>query len=55
MLPLPKKLSIIITAPAKIVTKENWPENNKQILAVLLTYFCILVLSSLPLRYFIKV
>jgi hypothetical protein len=27
MLPLPKKLSTIITAPAKVVTKKNWPEN----------------------------
>jgi len=55
MLPLPKKLSTIITAPAKIVTSKNWPENNKQTFAVLLTYFCIFVLSSLPLQYFIKV
>jgi len=54
MLPLPKKLSTIIAAPAKMVTKENWPENRKQTFAVLLTYFCILVLLSLPLQYVIK-
>jgi protein-S-isoprenylcysteine O-methyltransferase Ste14 len=54
MLPLPKKLSTIITAPVRIVTKKNLPESNKQIIAVLSTYLCILVLLSLPLQYFIK-
>jgi protein-S-isoprenylcysteine O-methyltransferase Ste14 len=54
MLPLPKKLSTIITAPVRIVTKKNLPESNKQIIAVLSTYLYILVLLSLPLQYFIK-
>jgi len=54
MLPLPKKLSAIITAPARMAIKKNLPENEKQIFAVVFIYFCILVLISLPIQYCIK-
>jgi len=54
MLLLPKKLSATITAPIKMAIKKNWPENRKQIFAVLSIYFCTLILLSLPLQYFIK-
>lgn len=54
MIPLPKKLSTIITAPARMAIKKNWPENRKQTLSILLIYFCILVLSSLPIQYFMR-
>ena len=54
MLPLPKKLSAIITTPAKIVIKKNLPENRKQIFTTVFIYFCILVLLSLPIQYCIK-
>jgi len=54
MLPLPKKLSAIITAPARMTIKKNLPENGKQIFAIVFIYFCILVLLSLPIQYCIK-
>ncbi len=54
MLPLPRRLSTIITSPANMAIKKNWPENKTQTSIVLFIYFCILILLSLPLQYLIK-
>jgi protein-S-isoprenylcysteine O-methyltransferase Ste14 len=50
MLPLPKKLSAIIVAPARIIIKKNWPDNGKEIAFTMLVYGSILVLLSLLFR-----
>ncbi|MEM3640775.1 MAG: DUF1295 domain-containing protein [Candidatus Bathyarchaeia archaeon] len=51
MLPLPQQLSALIAAPAKMVIKKNCPENGKEIALTLLVYGAILVLLSLPFRF----
>jgi len=48
MLPLPKQLSALIVAPARVLLKKNWPENGKEVAFIIIVYGTILVLSSLP-------
>jgi len=49
MVPLPKQVSTLITAPARFLLKKNWPENAKEVVYVVILYGAILVLLSLPL------
>jgi protein-S-isoprenylcysteine O-methyltransferase Ste14 len=48
MLPLPKLLATLITAPARLLLKKNWPENGKEVVYVIVVYGIMLILSSLP-------
>ncbi len=48
MLPLPKKLSALITAPAKALLKKSRPENGKEVACTVIIYGTALVLLSLP-------
>jgi protein-S-isoprenylcysteine O-methyltransferase Ste14 len=48
MLPLPKVVSSVTTAPIRILFKSNLPKNGKEILYTFVIYSVILVLLSLP-------
>jgi protein-S-isoprenylcysteine O-methyltransferase Ste14 len=48
MLPLPKIVSTVITAPLRILLKKDRPENRKELFATFVIYAAILVLLSLP-------
>jgi len=48
MLPLPKLLVTLITAPARLLLKKNWPENGKEIVYVIVVYGIMLIVLSLP-------
>lgn len=52
MLPLPKQVSAVITAPVRAFFRKHLPENGKEIAFVLLFYGVLLVLLSLPLVTF---
>ncbi|MFX1283136.1 MAG: methyltransferase family protein [Promethearchaeota archaeon] len=49
LVPLLQRISSLITYPMRKVIKKEWPENNKDIIVVLLIYGGIVVLLSLPL------
>ena len=48
MLPLPKFISSVMTAPIRILFKKNLPENGKEVICTFVVYSVILVLLSLP-------
>ncbi len=48
MLPLPKTLVNLATAPFRILFKKNQPENTKEIVGTFAVYCLILILLSLP-------
>lgn len=48
MLPLPKFISEVITAPIRLLLKKDRPENGKELLVTFVVYLAILVLLSLP-------
>jgi protein-S-isoprenylcysteine O-methyltransferase Ste14 len=48
MLPLPRIVSNVITAPMRMLFKTGRPENRKQILATFVVYAVILIVLSLP-------
>lgn len=50
MLPLPKQLSSLITAPTRALLKKNWPENGKEVALTIIVYGVMLVLLSLLFR-----
>jgi len=54
LLPLPRRISSFIMYPMRKVIQKEWPENNKEIVVVLLIYGGIVVLMSLPfLNWFV--
>jgi len=54
LVPLPRRIKSFITYPMRKLIKKEWPENNKDIVVVLLIYGGIVVLLSVPLvNYFI--
>ncbi|MFW9867605.1 MAG: methyltransferase family protein [Candidatus Thorarchaeota archaeon] len=48
LLPLPKRLSSALTFPIRKLIKKNFPENNKEILLVLVFIACVIIFLSLP-------
>ena len=48
LIPLPNSIKTVILFPIKKVLKKEWPENNKELLIVLILYSIIIILSSLP-------
>jgi protein-S-isoprenylcysteine O-methyltransferase Ste14 len=46
MLPLPKKVSRLMTFPIKILLKKNFPENRKEIACTILIYAAMLISLS---------
>jgi protein-S-isoprenylcysteine O-methyltransferase Ste14 len=48
MLPMPKWVSAVITAPQRIILKKDRPENRKELFATFAIYAAILMLLSLP-------
>lgn len=48
LIPLPRVLTSVILFPTRMVLKKEWPENNKEIILILIIYGIILILSSLP-------
>ena len=55
MLPLPKQLSSLITAPARALLKKNLPENGKEVVYVITVYSIMLVFLSLPSILFLHI
>lgn len=55
MLPLPKQLTSLITAPARALLKKNLPENGKEIAYVITIYSIMLVFLSLPSILFLYI
>ncbi|UCG90731.1 MAG: hypothetical protein JSU57_03090 [Candidatus Heimdallarchaeota archaeon] len=49
LVPLPRRISSLIAYPLRKVIKKEWPENNKDIIRVILIYGVIVVLLSVPL------
>lgn len=47
MLPLPKTLSKLITAPNRLFLKKNFPDRKREVFYTFLTYVVVLVLLSL--------
>ena len=52
LIPIPKKLSTLITAPVRLLLKKNRPENGREIALTMTVYGTILVLLSIPLVLF---
>lgn len=48
MLPLPKIVSKILSAPAKLILKKDYPQNRKETISLILSYIVILILLSIP-------
>jgi protein-S-isoprenylcysteine O-methyltransferase Ste14 len=48
MLPLPKFVSVVITAPMRLLLHKDRPENGKELLVTVVVYLVILVVLSLP-------
>ena len=49
IIPLPKQLSSIVTAPMKFLMKKSLPETRKEIFYMMILYCFLLILFSLPL------
>jgi len=48
IVPLPKGLRSIISYPMRKIIQKEWPESNKEIVLILLTYGILVVLISIP-------
>jgi protein-S-isoprenylcysteine O-methyltransferase Ste14 len=48
MFPLPKFVSVVITAPMRLLLHKDRPENGKELLVTVVVYLVILVVLSLP-------
>ncbi len=48
LIPLPRVLTSVILLPTRLVLKKDWPDNNRELVTILIVYGLILILSSLP-------
>jgi len=48
IVPIPRKLKNLILIPTRLVLKKDWPENNRELLLVLIIYGIIVIAFSLP-------
>ena len=49
MVPLPKKFSHLLSAPARFFIKKNYPQNRKEVLFIVSFYAIFFILLSIPL------
>jgi protein-S-isoprenylcysteine O-methyltransferase Ste14 len=49
LIPLPNILIVGILFPIRVVLKKDWPENNREVVLILVIYGTILIICSLPL------
>ena len=49
LMPLPRGISNLMSAPIRIVLKKDWPENGREIAVTVILYSVILMLLSVPL------
>ena len=49
LMPLPKFISNLMSAPVRIVLKKDWPENGREIVITVVLYSVILMFLSVPL------
>ncbi|MCC6004548.1 MAG: DUF1295 domain-containing protein [Thermofilum sp.] len=49
MIPLLRDISSLVTFPARLILKKEWPESKREIIYVITIYGTILVLLSLPM------
>ncbi|MHA2143757.1 MAG: methyltransferase family protein [Candidatus Thorarchaeota archaeon] len=49
LMPLPRRISNLLSAPVRIVLKKDWPENGREIVIIVILYSVILMLLSVPL------
>jgi protein-S-isoprenylcysteine O-methyltransferase Ste14 len=49
LMPLPRQISNLMSAPVRIVLKKNWPEDGREIVITVILYSVILMLLSVPL------
>jgi protein-S-isoprenylcysteine O-methyltransferase Ste14 len=49
LMPLPRRISNLMSAPVRIVLKKDWPENGREIVITVILYSVILMLLSVPL------
>lgn len=52
LMPLPRIISKFIKLPLKIIIKKDFPENKKEILLSILVYDILLIILSIPFRFF---
>jgi protein-S-isoprenylcysteine O-methyltransferase Ste14 len=52
LLPLPRWLSNVLAAPARLVLRHSWPRSGREVLLVIAAYAVLLVLLSLPFLLF---
>jgi len=51
MIPLPKHLINLILMPCRVALEKNWPENDKEILKILLIYGILAIILSIPFYF----
>ncbi|MFW9913537.1 MAG: methyltransferase family protein [Candidatus Thorarchaeota archaeon] len=49
LMPLPRSISKLMSAPVRIVLKKDWPENGRDVVITVILYTVILMLLSVPL------
>jgi hypothetical protein len=54
MLPLPKKLSALITAPVKALLSNSWSKDWKEMTYIIIVYGTAFILLSFPFDLFFR-